>query len=181
MYTATAILMLFLTAASAQQPDVPRSLTTAQEQRVQSVIAGLDSGAPRGLLEQGVRGDGVRKPWMDLMQRFGIREVLFTVEFDWRPREHHIKIARTAYLTAYYRYDSDIRDKSTLARIRDAGVEQTLSKVIIRKAEEEEIPGLFRSGAAQGHGQASRLRGVLYLTLLDDEALPELDGMPELK
>jgi hypothetical protein len=139
------------------------------EERAQQVFKSLTpDNALRHALEQGQRGDCVRKSWMDKMQQFGIKQALFLIEYSWKKEKVSFKIKNTSYLREYYfNYDSGrIKDGKLLREIKESGLEQELRDAILARVKSSVF-------AKREKDQVSR--DVFEANLLDDEALPVLD------
>ena len=173
------VLILFLCFVSgiAGQESLPISHQPA-EHRVAQKIKTLESdNTLRLLLEQGKRGDGVHRAWMDKMQRFKIKQAAFTISFTWLNGVENLKITNVRFLQHYYRYDTQIKDQSLLREIQVDGLERDLREAILLRAVEF-IPTIMKNVAQTTNVKSNQARGTLYLNLLDDEVLPILEEMP---
>jgi hypothetical protein len=119
---------------------------------------------------------------MDTMKRLGVKHASFIVGFVWDDGVKSLKVSNITYLQDYYRYDTEFNNPKLLRQFRDEGLETLLSDEITLRAKEnvrrlmlEDVP---RSASGVRPHQA---HGTLYLNLLDDEALPIVDGMPQVE
>lgn len=165
-----------------QQPSGPVAPIQSADERIAKLKTSLQPDSPLRLaLERGERGDGVHHAWMDTMKRFGVRQASFVVGFVWDDGIKSLKISTIRYLHNYAGYDdTEFKDQHVLRQFRDEGLETQLSDEIILRAKEnvrrlilEDVPR--SAGGVRPH----QAHGTLYLNLLDDEALPILDGMPQ--
>jgi hypothetical protein len=164
-----------------QEPSAPLKLIQSADERIAKLKTSLQSDNPLRLaLEQGYRGDGTHRAWMDTMKRFGVKHASFIVGFVWDNGVKSLKISNITYLHDYYGYDTEFKDPKLLRQFRDEGLETLLSDEITLRAKEnvrrlilEDVPR--SAGGVRPH----QAHGTLYLNLLDDEALPVLDGMPQ--
>jgi len=151
------------------QVQEPNGAKSACEERVQQVLKSLEpDNSLRRVLEQGQRGDCVRKPWMNKMQQFGIRQASFLIEYSWKKERVSFEIKNTSYLKHYYsNYDAGrIKDRKLLREIRESGLEHELREAILARAQ---------SSVSAKRGKDQVARDVFEANLLDDEALPVLD------
>lgn len=155
--------------ASAQQ--IP---PTSGEDRIKRVLQTLEpSNSLRGALELGHRGDGVHYPWMDSMRQFGVKQVAFEIGFRMNAETQDLKIKNIRYLRRYYWFDN-FASASTVEQIRGSGLEAILSAEISSRARLKVINYAHED-------LTSEICGTLYLSLLDDELLPILNGMTQLE
>jgi len=162
-----ALIILYLLLSSTVQ-ESNRSKSDCEE-RAQQILKSLEpDNSLRRVLEQGQRGDCVRKPWMDKMQQFGIRQASFLIEYSWKKERVSFKIKNTSYLKHYHsNYDAGrIKDRKVLREVRESSLEQELREAILAR--------LQTSGFAK-RGKDQVMRDVFEANLLDDEALPVLD------
>ena len=169
MKSLVAILFLSLpTIVSGQQSPPVSNLNPAAESRVQEILKSLESDDTlRHSLERGSRGDGIHYAWMDTMRRYGVKQASFVISFRWKDGVESLKIKKVSFLRQYYRYDTQITDRSLLQQLRTVGLEREVRAAILMRA----------IGNLRGHrlGSQRQARGTLYLNLLDDETLPILD------
>lgn len=154
----------------------PQSQTAARsgDERVRKILEGLEpDNALRLALERGDRGDGLHYVWMDRMKLHGIKQVSFSVYFNWGKRGKKLRVVDARYLRQYYRFDTSFDDRPTIEQIRANGLEHELSDEILRRA---------KANLAQRLNslRSSQSCGTLYLNLLDDEILPILDEPPDI-
>ena len=158
-----------------------RALDPAAECRVQEIVKGLESdNTLRFAVDRGDRGEGIHYAWMGRMQQLGIRQASFVVGFEWKRGVESLKIKNISLLRQYYRYDTQIKDRNFLRRVRDSGLEQELRKAILLRARAA-VPQIMKNVSQTANANPRRAHGTLYLNLLDDEALPILDEMPNVE
>ena len=173
-------LFLCLVSSVAGQESLSTSCQSP-ENRVAQTIKTLESGnSLRIPLEQGKRGDGVHRAWMDKMQRFKIKQGAFVISFTWLNGIESQKITDVKFLHQYYRYDTQIKDQSLLGEIQVDGLERDLREVILLKALEF-VPTIMKNVVQTASVKSKQARGKLHLNLLDDEVLPVLDEMPDVE
>jgi hypothetical protein len=173
--------LLIVCFGAEQQPSAALKPIQSADERVAKLKTSLQSDNPLRLaLENGYRGDGPHRAWMDTMKRLGVKHASFIVGFVWNDGVKSLKVSNITYLQDYYRYDTELKDPKLLRQFRDEGLETQLSDEITLRAKEnvrhlilEDVPR--SAGGVRPH----QARGTLYLNLLDDEALPILDGMPQ--
>lgn len=161
-----------LTVTRAQSRQNSRQLNQ-QDAHIRKVVDTLDENNElRIYLEQGERGDGVHYAWMNDMHKLKIKQVSYTFNFEWDRGVLKVNINKTTYHQKYYQFDTRIKSAATLNRIVDSGLKdeleveaRTRATLRIQKLIEQEQP----------HYKAC---GTVYITLLDDETLPIIDGMP---
>jgi hypothetical protein len=145
------------------------TLQQTSDERVQRVIASLEpDNTLRVALERGDRGRGEHKGWMDKMRPLGVKQAAYKIRFVWSTAYKKLEIQNSTYLRHYYRFDSKISKRSTLKRIAQSGLEKALARAILSRARQN-------LNQRAGDLQSKWLCGLLYLNLLDDEALPILD------
>jgi hypothetical protein len=160
------IILCFVFSANAQQPNITKQ---ACEDRATQIVKTLEpDNSLRRAVEQGDRGNCIRQSWMDKMQRFGIKQASFLIEYSWKNDAVSFKIKSTSYLRFYYfNYDTGaIKDKKVLREIRESGLEQELQEAILARVK--------TSAFAKREKNAVK-RDIFEANLLDDEALPVLD------
>lgn len=176
-----AIITLVLNLAlitNGQQSSCVTGLSQSAERRIQEVVKNLESDNPLRLsLEEGCRGDGIHHAWMNKMKQYGGRQVSFIISFNWETGIESLKIKDISFLRQYYRFDTEIKDRDLLRQINDAGLEQELRDAILGRAVTA-VPSI-NNVARTVNISSRRAHGTLYLNLLDDEALPILDTMPD--
>jgi hypothetical protein len=167
--------------ANGQQSDSVNGLTPAAESRAREVLKNLPPDNDLRLaLERGQRGNGIRYPWMDKMQQLGIKQVTYVVDYGVKDRMGIFEVKRTNFLREYYRYDSQIKDRKLLRQVRDSGLELRLHGEIIARAQEA-VLRLMKNGKQSSKASPRPRHVTFYLSLLDDEALPILDEMPNVE
>ena len=181
MKSALATVLLSLTIiVNAQQASPVRALNPAAESRAQEILRGLEGDNTLRLsLESGERGDGVHYGWMDKMRQYGIKQASFVISFKWKGGVESLKIKKVSFLRRYYRYDTQIKERTLLRQFREVGLERELRDVILIRAKAS-VSRMMKN-VAQTANLNPRRHGTLYLNLLDDEALPILDEMPDVK
>jgi hypothetical protein len=115
-------------------------------------------------LEEGARGNGVHYPWMNLMQKEGVRRVLVVVSFDWDGHAQNMKVNRLVF---YNKYDTDcaqITDERVLDRIRTSGLEQQLEQFAISRTSSSKWYSV--------DDKRKHARGMNRVYAFDDEWLP---------
>jgi hypothetical protein len=176
-----AIVILSLPLIASGQSPSAGGPNSAAEIRAQEILRSLESNNTlRYQLERGARGDGIHHAWMDLMKRYGIRQASFVLEFKWNDRVESVKIKKVVYVRHYYRYDTQVKDGDLLRQVRDSGLEQDLHEAILVRARES-VPEIVKSFERTIGKHRRKVQGTLYLNILDDEVLPILDEMPQLK
>jgi len=137
MLAATALFLLCAGVWAQEQPSAQATTNAASEHAVRQLI---DSLAPksmwRNLLEHGARGDGVRRPWMDDMQKEDVKLAVFNFEFHWTDGGRELK-DWTLVGERYYR-DYDFSQPKTEPRHRGDtktdGLAQELKAAALTKA-----------------------------------------------
>jgi len=161
------MILCFVFSVNAQQPDITKQ---SCEDRVLQVAKNLETdNFLRRAIEQGDRGSCVRQSWMNRMQKFGIKQASFLIEYSWKKEKVSFKIKSTSYLRFYYtNYETGkIKDRKLLREIKESGLEQELEEAILARVKSSP---LFAK-----RGKDSVRRDTLEVNLLDDEALPILD------
>jgi hypothetical protein len=143
---------------------------------ISTLIRTLDeTNALRLALESGDRGDGIHYAWMDEMKSFGIKQSSYVFKFKWENgRVRTIKVKQIAYHPGYYKYDLSITNDSKLEQIKSTSLEKTLESEAISRAKR------FLTNIISKNKSKSA-SGTVYVNLLDDERLPILVDMPEIK
>lgn len=152
--------------ANAQQVDVAKQ---SCEDRALQIAKTLETdNFLRRSIEQGDRGKCVRQSWMNEMQKFGIKQASFLIEYSWKNGKLNFKIKSTSYLRFYYsNYDTgEIKDKNLLREIKESGLEQELQEIILARV---------KTSAFATYKKGQVKRDVFEANILDDEALPVLD------
>jgi hypothetical protein len=147
----------------------PKGDTSTCEERARQVLQSLEpDNSLRRALEQGQRGDCVRKLWMDKMRQLGVKQVSFLVEYSWKKGEVNFKIKGASYSKHYYtNYDADIiKDRKLLRAVRESGLEQELRDALLQE---------LRTSVFAKRRKDQVARDKFLANLLDDEALPVLD------
>lgn len=162
---------LYFNAAAQQSQSSPR--LQPRDEHLRQVVDSLPvDNNLRFALERGSRGKGVRYPWMDEMNRLGIRQAAFRINFTWCEKNKSLDITDTKYLSEYYRYNTSISEASTLKEISERGLQKALADAVLIRATTD-----LTSRAVSSNSNC--LCGTLYLSLLDDEILPILDEIPD--
>jgi hypothetical protein len=176
-----AILCLSLPLVAGGQRSASDSSFAPAENRVQGVLKSLESdNTLRLALERGDRGDGIHHSWMDGMKRYGIRQASFVIGFKWNDGVRALKIREASYLRHYYRYDSRVRDRDLLRQVNESGLGRELRDAVLARARAD-VPRIMENVRQTAGARPSKAHGTLYLNLLDDEALPILDEMPNVE
>jgi hypothetical protein len=158
-----------------------RALDPAAERRVQEILKDLESdNTLRFSLERGDRGEGIHYAWMGKMRQLGIKQASFIVGFEWKGGVERLRIKNISLLRQYYRYDTRIKDRNLFRRVRDIGLEEELREAILLRARAT-VPQIMKNVTQTTNLSSRRAHGTLYLNLLDDEALPILDEMPNVE
>jgi ankyrin repeat protein len=149
-----------------QQPQLTRPLDLAAEEHVRRLIESLPADSRwRGMLEHGATGDGVHRPWMDDMQRAGVKLAVVEFEFEWTQRGRQIRdwtLAGIQYFRDYDRSDA-ITDPRQFSQINASGLGRELADVALPRAKSAHWFELPR----HRHGL-----GYKDVRLADDEWLP---------
>lgn len=119
----------------------------------------------RNLLEHGVKGDGIRRPWMDEMRQHGLVLAVFTFEFDWdhggEGLEHlkNWRLVSAEYFTSYDHLGTAAAQPTTDARqisaISASGLSSRLEAMALARAKQGmwiESPGHQHPPRATGTG-----------------------------
>jgi hypothetical protein len=144
-----------------------------EEAYIAGVTGSLEAGnVLRIALEQGSRGDGVHREWMDEMRAVGVKQAAFQFRFSW-DGESIIKIfvRKVSYLRQYYHYGKVIRDPQEIEKVIPSGLALTLECEAKKKAT------IFLNGVLRPGTPAV---GTVYANLLDDERLPLLVDLPDI-
>jgi hypothetical protein len=107
------------------------------EQRVREIMRGLpDDSVLRRDLEQGARGDGVRRAWMTEMLNAGVKraDIWVGMEFDNHGRPRKIRISKVQYFTEYESTNTASIDPKLLGAIQSSGLEKELEALALKRA-----------------------------------------------
>ena len=152
----------------------------AQEKAVsddETYIAGLIGSLKPGnvlrlALEQGSRGDGLHRIWMDEMKSMGIKQAAYHFRFSWDGGAiDKMYVRKISYLHQYYHYGKAYQDPEEIEKIVKTGLARTL-ECEARKKATIFLNGLLRPGTPAV--------GTVYANLLDDERLPLLVDLPDI-
>ena len=143
-----------------------------QEDYINTVIHSLDkANMLRNALERGNRGDGIHYGWMDDMKEFRVRQISFTLGFEWTDNKVGcVSLKQIDYHPEYYRYSQVVQEASVLEKIHGSEFEKSVKREAIKRGKEMLLKVL------NGKPNAT---GTVYINLLDDERLPILYDMPE--
>jgi ankyrin repeat protein len=101
------------------------------EQQITTIIHELSSYSPvRRHLEEGFKGDGVHRPYMDLMKRSGVKRTLIELRGFWKngqPAE--LRVGWRLYFSKYDGPEDAITDGEKLNDIRESGLDDSLEKI----------------------------------------------------
>jgi hypothetical protein len=117
---------------------IPTSNYEEAQAHLQQVANSLPpESALRRNIEAGDHGDGTYFRWMDMMRESGIKraEVSIHIEFDQNGRPRKTRVLRTVYYTEYESLDSQLQDPNSLRKIRSSGLEESLEKIALQRAE----------------------------------------------
>jgi len=161
---ATALIPLLILAMP--QRSVHKVTPNAEvKEHIREVIESLPEDSQMRLnLEQGMRGDGFRYPWMDQMRNEGVKRALITISFEWDGKPHKMKLARAVF---YSKYDEDcaqIEDESQLRRIRETGLEKQLESVAMDRTS--------NARWSSWDNPTPHIHGLSWTEFTDDEWLP---------
>lgn len=119
------------------------------------------------LLDEGERGDGIRRAWMDGMQREGVKVALASVDFAWDDGPKQLTIAWTKYLPSYAFEDEEFSSSHTqLRQVRVShDLDRSLREAMLAAARQSLVQRIPRF-------RWKRVRGSVSVMLLDDEWLP---------
>jgi hypothetical protein len=160
------LLILLTLIMCAQSPSA--ELKSACEERAQKVLRTLESNnSLRYALERGNRGDCIHQPWMDNMQRLGIKQASFLIEYSWKHGKVSFKIKSVTYFQRYYP-DSDeyVIKGRRLHEIERSGLAQELSDAVLARV---------RKGPFAIHHPDQVDTDEFQANVLDDESLPVID------
>ena len=97
------VLVLILCFVSCVYAQESLSAQQSAEKRIEQILKTLEpDNTLRYALEQGERGKGVHRAWMDKMQRFQIKQTSFIISFTWRNGIESLKITDVKFLRQYY-------------------------------------------------------------------------------
>jgi len=85
-------------------------------------------------LEAGLRGDGVRKPWMDFMQRQGVKRAWVVLNVLSNRDRNDFTLNRITYYSGYKGGASQISDPGLLDSIEKSGLPNVLTEAAIDRA-----------------------------------------------
>jgi Ankyrin repeats (3 copies) len=90
----------------------------------------------RHVLEEAFMPDGIHEPWMDDMNRAGVKSVMFEVHGVWNTYTHfHPHLTkRIIYRRSYDGPGSQITDLHELTKFRESGLEAELQEAAFRKS-----------------------------------------------
>jgi hypothetical protein len=101
---------------------------------------------------------------MEKMQKLGVKQVSFELEFAWKGDSVHFKFSKIDYFQEYCLYKSRVKDWKLLHRIKKEGLEDDLKEAAVSHLKKHY--GTYQEGNVK--------RGEDNLTLFDDEALPQI-------
>ena len=133
------LLALILVLGGAVAVDGPQSKhesSVAVEQHIREVVGELPANSLlRGELLHGLRGDGVRYPWMDEMREQGVKQVVvwIGISFNGRGRPKRVDMKRTQYFTQYDGGEP-VLSADRLNAIRASGLEKKLDTLALDRA-----------------------------------------------
>jgi len=122
------------------------------------------------MLEHGVRGDGLRRPWMDEMRRDGVKLTSLTFEFDWKRGGHvleHWRLVSAEYFDSY-NYASPPMAESQIATIKVSGSAVTLQAEALERAKH----GFWIEDPGHQHPAHRKGTGYRIVSLAENEWLP---------
>ncbi len=129
----------------------------------------------RAAAENGVKGNGVRRLWMNRMQAHGVKQATFGVQFAWSNGIRNLEVVEDHYLEQYGEYSTEMVDKGRIRLIRESGLESEL-KTLALELVARKLPDIV-----QAEGGLERAEGVVDQTLLDDECLGLYEGNYEFR
>ncbi|MFZ0636881.1 MAG: hypothetical protein WA755_00370 [Candidatus Acidiferrales bacterium] len=132
-----ALILVLTVAAPMRNWKAEQVSSSAVEEHIREVIKELPPNSLlRGELLQGARGDGVHYPWMDDMQKEGIKRVVVWVDirFDPRGRPKQMSVDRTQYFTEYDAGGAPVSETERLKVIRASGLENQLNNLALHRA-----------------------------------------------
>ncbi len=90
----------------------------------------------RDLLRQGLKGDGVRRPWMDDMLKAGTKLAIVTFDFHWTQRGRQVNDWTLEGVQYFRDYDGSeqITNPQQLSRIKTSGLERELAEAALPRA-----------------------------------------------
>ncbi|MEP7075497.1 MAG: hypothetical protein ABI878_06770 [Acidobacteriota bacterium] len=157
------LILCFVVVAVGQQSEETKRVCN---ERAVNIAETLERVNPlRIAIQQGQRGDCIRQIWMDKMQKFGVKQASFLVEYSWGNSRVKFKVKSVGYYRFYFSASdaSEIKDKKLLREIKLSGLGQELNDVVIAQAKNSAF-------ATYKKGQVKR--DEIGANLLDDEALP---------
>jgi hypothetical protein len=158
-------LTLFPTSVSAQQkPDCGQN----DKNWLQQVINSIEdpSNILKRNIEGGYRGDCVKEPWMDQMQKLEVKQVTVTLSFKWHGgRITSLRVLQLDYHPEYYRNTIVINDPQKLGRIKRI-LDDVVSIAGLTKAR------IFMTNILERERKRRSASGTVFVELLDDERLP---------
>ena len=172
------LILCFVSFAAAQESSASQQ---SPEKRIEQILKTLEAdNTLRYSLEQGERGKGIHRAWMDKMQQLKIKQASFVISFTWRNGIESLKITDVKFLRQYYRYDTQVKDQKILREIQANQLEKDLREAILLRAVEF-VPNIMENVTRTANAKPAQAHGTLYLNLLDDEILPVLDEMPNVE
>ncbi len=173
---ATALLALSLGVGSQGHPPAQAGSNPASQEAVRELVESLPPKSMwRNMMDHGVRGDGVRRPWMDEMRNQGIKLADLTFEFDWVQGGKELTDWRLVSAKYFASYDSlsrpaaePVTDPDRLNAIRASGLEARLEAVGLARAKR----GIWVEDPAHQHPPRETGTGFQQVFLAENEWLP---------
>ena len=179
MGLAALLVVICASLVSQGQPPPPPGVKPAPEAPIRQLIVSLSPKSVwRKMLEQGARGDGIRRPWMDEMRKQGINLAVVTFEFDWLhggyglKNLHNWRLVSMKYFTGYGSLSTlasdPVSDLGRLSAARASGLQSTLEAVALARAKR----GIWVEDPGHQHPPRQTGTGYRWVILAENEWLP---------
>ncbi|MBX7170594.1 MAG: hypothetical protein K1X72_06520 [Pyrinomonadaceae bacterium] len=157
------LVLCFVIVANGQQPDETKQLCDKRAKQVAKTLE--PNNILRTSIEEGERGDCIHQTWMDKMQKLGVKQASFLVEYSWKNGNVKFKVLNVSYFRAYFSTPnlSEIKDGKNLREIKQSGLEQELKDAVIAQSKDSPF-ATYKKGQVKTDSFTANL--------LDDEALP---------
>lgn len=173
MSLATALVFMWAALLPQGQRSTQPTTNAASERAVRQLIESLPPKSMwRNMLEHGARGDGIRRPWMDEMQKQGIKFAVFTFEFKWTQGGRVLKdwtfVSATYFADYDYLRSHPIMDPNRLDTLNASGLEDMLRAEALARGKD----GIWVELPGDQHPALTTGMGYKQVFLADNEWLP---------